>query len=61
MPMLGPDDLIRLAFDDNLDVPAATRRWRLHEARKVARMFAEAGVTVVEQDGAGLRLIEQRR
>ena len=61
VPMLGPDDLIRLAFDDNLDVPAATRRWRLHEARKVARMFAEAGVTVVEQDGAGLRLIEQRR
>ena len=25
MPVLGPDDLIRLAFDDNLDVPAATR------------------------------------
>jgi len=61
VPVLGPDDLIRLAFDDNLDLPTATRRWRLHEARKTARIFAEAGVAVVEQDSAGLRLIEAKR
>ena len=60
VPVLGPDDLIRLAFDDNLNLPASTRRWRLHEARKVARVFAEAGDVVVEQVGEGLRLIEQR-
>ena len=60
VPVLGPDDLIRLAFDDNLNLPASTRRWRLHEARKVARVFAEAGDVVVEQVGEGWRLIEQR-
>ena len=29
VPVLGPDDLIRLAFDDTLDLPPSTLRWRL--------------------------------
>ena len=33
LTVLGPDDLIRLAFDDTLDLPPSTLRWRLHTAR----------------------------
>ena len=36
VPVLGPDDLIRLAFDGDLDT---NRRKRLHLARKVAAAF----------------------
>ena len=57
VPVLGPDDLIRLAFDDD---PDTNRRKRLHLARKVAAMFEAAGSVVVEAAGEGLRLIEAR-
>ena len=57
MPVLGPDDLIRLAFDGDLDT---NRRKRLHLARKVAAAFEADGSVVVEADGEGLRLIERR-
>ena len=57
VPALGPDDLIRLAFDGDLDT---NRRKRLHLARKVAAAFEADGSVVVEADGEGLRLIERR-
>ena len=57
VPVLGPDDLIRLAFDGDLDT---NRRKRLHLARKVAAAFEADGSMAVEADGAGLRLIERR-
>ena len=57
VPVLGPDDLIRLAFDGDLDT---NRRKRLHLARKVAAAFEADGSVVVEADGEGLRLIERR-
>ena len=57
VPGLGPDDLIRLAFDGDLDT---SRRKRLHLARRVVAMFEAAGSVAVEADGEGLRLIERR-
>ena len=60
VPVLGPDDLIRLAFDGDLDLPADARRKRLERARKVAAAFEADGSVVVEADGEGLRLIERR-
>ena len=61
VPVLGPDDLIRLAFDDDLDLPADTRRKRLERARRVAAAFEADGSVATEADGEGLRLIERRR
>ena len=61
VPVLGPDDLIRLAYDENLDLPASTRRTRLHEARKALRDKATAGEVVIEEhDGDAWRVIETR-
>ena len=59
VPELDPDDLIRLAFDDNLDLPTGTRRKRLYEARKALRAKEDAGDVVIEEDaGEGWRIIE---
>lgn len=61
VPMLGPDDLIRLTFDGDLDLPASTRRKRLHDAREAIRAKEAAGEVVIEVDGDGWRIIEARR
>ena len=60
VPVLGPDDLLRLTHDNNLDLPAGTLRKRLHDARKALRAKEAAGEVVIETDGAGLRIIEAR-
>ena len=59
VPMLGPDDLIRLAYDDN--ITPGNRRDRLSEARKWMRAKEAAGEVAIERDGEGLRIIETRR
>jgi len=61
VPVLGPDDRIRLAYDDNLNLPASTRRSRLHEANEALREKEAAGELVIEVDGEGWRIIEARR
>ena len=49
-----PDDLIRLAFDDTLDLPPSTLRWRLHTARHATlQRLEDAGQIVREPDGHG--------
>ena len=62
VPVLGPDDLIRLAYDEYLDhLPAGTRRQRLFEARKALRDKEAAGEVVIEEhDGDAWRIIESR-
>lgn len=60
VPVLGPDDQIRLAFDDNLNLPASARRKRLHEARKALHAKEAVGEVVIEEDGEGWRIIEAR-
>ena len=55
VPVLGPDDLIRLAFDGNLDVNYGKR---LHLARKALATMADAGAVCLEPDGLGFRVIE---
>ena len=62
MPVLGPDDLIRLAFDDTLDLPPSTLRWRLHTARRDLQRLEDAGQIVREPDGhGGERILEARK
>ena len=58
VPVLGPDDLIRLAFDDNLNLSDAARRKRLFDARKALRSKEAAGEVVIEDDGDGWRIVE---
>ncbi len=55
VPMLGPDDLVRLAYDDDLDTD---RRKRLMRAGAALAALEAAGAVVIEHDGAGLRIIE---
>lgn len=61
VPELGPDDLIRLCFDDDLGGASGTLRKRLFEARKALAEMEAAGHVVIERDGAGWRIIEPRR
>ena len=61
VPVLGPDDLISLAFDGNLDLPSGTLRKRLFTARKALAEMEAAGHVVIERAGAGWRIIEPRR
>ena len=61
VPQLGPDDLIRLGYDDNLDLSAGTRRKRLYETRQALRNKEAAGEVVIEVNGEGWRIIETRR
>ena len=61
VPELGPDDQIRLGYDDNLDeLSSGTRRKRLHDSRKTFRRIESEGQMVIEQSGAGMRLLEPR-
>ena len=60
VPLLGPDDQTRLAFDDNLNLPDGARRKRLHEARKALHAKEAVGEVVIEEDGEGWRIIEAR-
>ena len=60
VPVLGPDDLIRLTYDEHVDLPASTRRSRLHEAREAIQAKADAGEVVIEVDGDGWRIVEAR-
>ena len=55
IPVLSPDDLIRLAFDKNLDI---NRRKRLLLAREALRAKEAAGEVVIEAEGKGWRIIE---
>ena len=56
VPILGPDDRRRLAYDDDLDT---NRRDRLHKARQALAVMETAGAVVIEPDGAdGMRLLE---
>ena len=57
--MLGPDDVIRLAYDDS--ITRSNRRERLRLAREALRAKEAAGEVVVERDGEGWRIIETRR
>ena len=58
VPVLGPDDMIRLAYDDN--ITRSNRRERLHQAREALRAKETAGEVVIEADGGGWRIIEAR-
>ena len=59
LPLLGPDDLIRLGFDGDMGL---NRRKRLHMARKALAAMEAAGQIVREPDGhGGERIIEARR
>ena len=58
VPVLGPDDLIRLTYDDH--ITRSNRRERLHQAREAMRAKAAAGEIVIEVDGDGWRVIEAR-
>ena len=60
VPMLGRDDLIRLAFDAAPDLTPTTRRWRLHNARHALAAMEAAGEVVIERSGDGTRIIEAR-
>ena len=61
VPELGPDDQIRLGYDDNLDaLLSGTRRKRLYDSRKTFRKIESAGQLVIEQSGEGMRLLEPR-
>ena len=53
VPQLGSDDLIRLGYDGNLDLPAGTRRKRLHETREALRAKEAAGEVAIEVDREG--------
>ncbi len=55
---LGPDDLIRLAFDDN--ITRSNRRERLRLARRALRDKEAAGDVVIEMADEGWRIIEAR-
>ena len=57
VPALGPDDLVRLAYGDDLDTD---RRKRLMRAREALDAMEAAGAVVIEPDGAGggARLLE---
>ena len=58
VPLLGPDDLRRLAFDEDLDT---NRRDRLYGARRALATMETAGEIVREPDGhGGERIIEAR-
>ena len=59
VPVLGPDDVIRLAYDDS--ITRSNRRERLRLAREALRAKEAAGEVVVERDGEGWRIIETRR
>ena len=60
--VLGPDDLVRLAFDDNLDLPADALRKRIQRARKALEVLEHAGAVAVERDEpGGVRILEPRR
>ena len=59
LPELGPDDLIRLAFNGNL---ATNRRKRLHLARQALTAMEAAGEVVIERGAGGAwRIIEVSR
>ena len=56
VPILGPDDRRRLAYDDDLDT---NRNDRLRKAREALDAMEAAGAVVIEPDGAGgMRLLE---
>ena len=55
VPALGPDDLVRLGYDDDLDTD---RRKRLMRARRELAAMEAAGAVVIEPDGDGARLLE---
>ena len=55
--LLGPDDLIRLAFDGDL---VRNRRKRLHQSREALREKEAAGEVVIETAGDGWRILEPR-
>ena len=55
VPVLGPDDLVRLAYGDDLDTD---RRKRLMRARATLAVMEAAGAVVIEPDGDGARLLE---
>ena len=52
VPMLGPDDLILLAFDDS-EVTRGTFRKRLHDARQALATIAATGAVILESDHYG--------
>ena len=58
LPLLGPDDLVRLAYDDDL---GTDRRKRLMRAREALADKEAAGEIVREPDGhGGERIVEAR-
>ena len=58
VPVLGPDDLIRLAFDGN--ITNSNRRERLRLARKSVAEKEAADEVAIERDGKGWRIIESK-
>ena len=63
VPDLGPDDLIRLAFDeDAARKNTSAFRMRLQRARQAIRTLEDQGLIAVERTGwGGLRLLERWR
>ena len=60
VPLLGPDDLVRLAFDGDLPTGAAFRK-RVQRAHEALAVMEAAGAVVVEDNDHGLRLLEPPR
>ena len=63
VPDLGPDDLIRLAFDEGVPSKNTSAfRMRLQRARQAIRTLEDQGLIAVERTGGGgLRLLERWR
>ena len=56
--VLGPDDLVRLAFDDS-EVSRGTFRKRLHDTRQALATMASSNAVILEPDThGGLRVLE---
>ena len=57
VPVLGPDDLVRLAFADAA-LDRRGRREYVRRARAALAAMEAAGAVAIEPDGAGMRLLE---
>ena len=60
VPELGPEDLIRLAYQDTIPADERTRRRQLNRARKAIAQLENEGAVTVERGGCGWRILEPR-
>ena len=61
VPELGPEDLIRLAYQDTIPADASTRSLQLMRAREAIAQLENEGAVTVERGGCGWRILEPTR